>query len=95
MDTALAQPVRAILGICGGAKEDKSGWSAFLRHLVDRGLKGVQAQGDPGPGKPGCCRGKGEGDCRRVRQDEHAADLVERGHPMRSRTSIGRSSSGS
>ena len=24
------------------AKEDKSGWSAFLRHLVDRGLKGVQ-----------------------------------------------------
>ena len=22
--------------------EDKSGWSAFLRHLVDRGLKGVQ-----------------------------------------------------
>ena len=31
-----------ILGICEGAKEDKSGWSAFLRHLVDRGLKGVQ-----------------------------------------------------
>ena len=30
------------LGICQGAKEDKSGWSAFLRHLVDRGLKGVQ-----------------------------------------------------
>ena len=30
------------LGICEGAKEDKSGWSAFLRHLVDRGLKGVQ-----------------------------------------------------
>ena len=28
---------REILGIC-----DKSGWSAFLRHLVDRGLKGVQ-----------------------------------------------------
>jgi transposase-like protein len=25
-----------------GAKEDKSGWSAFLRHLVDRGLRGVQ-----------------------------------------------------
>ena len=22
--------------------EDKSGWSAFLRHLVDRGLNGVQ-----------------------------------------------------
>jgi hypothetical protein len=31
-----------ILGICEGAKEDKSGWSAFLRHLVDRGLKGVE-----------------------------------------------------
>jgi transposase-like protein len=33
---------REILGICEGAKEDKSGWSAFLRHLVDRGLKGVK-----------------------------------------------------
>ena len=33
---------REILGIFEGAKEDKSGWSAFLRHLVDRGLKGVQ-----------------------------------------------------
>src|SRR5437016_4424506 len=33
---------REILGICEGAKEDKSGWSAFLRHLVDRGLNGVQ-----------------------------------------------------
>ena len=33
---------REILGICEGAKEDKSGWSAFLHHLVDRGLKGVQ-----------------------------------------------------
>jgi|GEM_PF-2202915 len=33
---------REILGICEGAKEDKSGWSFFLRHLVDRGLKGVQ-----------------------------------------------------
>src|SRR3981189_1544676 len=31
---------REILGICEGAKEDKSGWSAFLRHLVERGLKG-------------------------------------------------------
>jgi len=26
------------LGICEGAKEDKPGWSGFLRHLVDRGL---------------------------------------------------------
>ena len=33
---------REILGICEGAKEDRSGWSSFLRHLVDRGLKGVQ-----------------------------------------------------
>jgi putative transposase len=33
---------REILGICEGAKEDKSGWSAFLRHLVERGLKGVE-----------------------------------------------------
>ena len=30
------------MGICEGAKEDRSGWWAFLRHLVDRGLKGVQ-----------------------------------------------------
>lgn len=33
---------REILGICEGAKEDKSGWSNFLRHLVDRGLSGVK-----------------------------------------------------
>ena len=33
---------REILGICEGTKEDKSGWSSFLRHLVDRGLKGVR-----------------------------------------------------
>jgi transposase-like protein len=33
---------REILGVCEGAKEDKSGWSAFLRHLVDRGLRGVE-----------------------------------------------------
>jgi putative transposase len=26
-----------ILGICEGAKEDKAGWSAFLRHLKERG----------------------------------------------------------
>ena len=37
-----ADGYREILGICEGAKEDKSGWSAFLRHLVDRGLKGVE-----------------------------------------------------
>src|ERR1700688_369994 len=37
-----SEGLREILGICEGAKEDKSGWSGFLRHLVDRGLKGVQ-----------------------------------------------------
>ena len=30
---------REILGMCEGAKEDKSGWSAILRHLVDRGMR--------------------------------------------------------
>ncbi|SFA60510.1 Transposase, Mutator family [Paracoccus halophilus] len=33
---------REILGIVEGPKEDKAGWSAFLRYLVDRGLSGVQ-----------------------------------------------------
>jgi putative transposase len=33
---------RDVLGICEGAKEDKEGWSCFLRHLKQRGLKGVQ-----------------------------------------------------
>src|ERR1700747_41277 len=33
---------RDILGICEGGKEDKAGWSAFLKHLNDRGLKGVR-----------------------------------------------------
>jgi transposase-like protein len=33
---------REILGICEDAKEDKSGWSAFLRHPADRGITGVQ-----------------------------------------------------
>jgi transposase-like protein len=33
---------RDILGICEGAKEDKAGWSAFLRHLKERGLSGVR-----------------------------------------------------
>ena len=37
-----AEGHREILGICEGAKEDKSGWSAFLRHLVDRDLSGVR-----------------------------------------------------
>lgn len=33
---------RKILGVVEGAKEDKSGWSDFLRHLKKRGLKGVK-----------------------------------------------------
>ncbi|MEJ2024872.1 MAG: IS256 family transposase [Deltaproteobacteria bacterium] len=33
---------RKILGVVEGAKEDKSGWSGFLRHLKKRGLKGVR-----------------------------------------------------
>src|SRR5215468_9887238 len=33
---------REILGICEGAKEDKAGWSAFLKHLKGRGLKGIR-----------------------------------------------------
>ena len=37
-----AEGYRDILGICEGAKEDKSGWSGFLKHLKERGLKGVQ-----------------------------------------------------
>lgn len=37
-----ADGFREILGICEGAKEDKLGWSAFLRQLIDRGLKGVE-----------------------------------------------------
>jgi putative transposase len=37
-----ADGYREILGICEGAKEDKAGWSGFLRHLKERGLKGVR-----------------------------------------------------
>ena len=33
---------RDILGIVEGPKEDKAGWSSFLSHLKQRGLKGVQ-----------------------------------------------------
>jgi len=33
---------RKILGVCEGAKEDKAGWSGFLRHLKKRGLQGVR-----------------------------------------------------
>jgi putative transposase len=33
---------RHILGVQEGAKEDKEGWTRFLRHLKSRGLKGVK-----------------------------------------------------
>lgn len=33
---------REILGVAEGAKEDKTGWNVFLRHLKERGLKGVE-----------------------------------------------------
>lgn len=33
---------REILGVAEGAKEDKAGWSGFLKYLKERGLKGVK-----------------------------------------------------
>ena len=33
---------RQVLGVCEGAKEDAASWREFLRHLKQRGLKGVQ-----------------------------------------------------
>jgi len=33
---------REIIGVAEGAKEDKESWKSFLRHLKERGLKGVQ-----------------------------------------------------
>ena len=33
---------RRILGVVEGAREDKAGWSGFLRHLKQRGLCGVR-----------------------------------------------------
>lgn len=33
---------REILGTCEGLKEDKASWQNFLRHLKERGLKGVR-----------------------------------------------------
>src|SRR5210317_2129321 len=33
---------RRVLGVAEGHKEDKSGWSGFLKHLKERGLQGVQ-----------------------------------------------------
>ena len=36
------QGFRDVLGVCEGAKEDKDSWVKFLRHLKDRGLRGVR-----------------------------------------------------
>jgi len=33
---------REILGVCEGGKEDTESWRQFLRHLKQRGLKGIQ-----------------------------------------------------
>ncbi len=33
---------REVLGVMEGAKEDKESWTAFLRHLKERGLSGVR-----------------------------------------------------
>lgn len=37
-----AEGYREVLGVTEGPKEDKSGWECFLRHLKERGLKGVR-----------------------------------------------------
>jgi putative transposase len=37
-----ADGYREILAVCEGAKEDKESWRNFLRHLKERGLKGVR-----------------------------------------------------
>jgi transposase-like protein len=36
------QGYRQVLGVCEGAKEDTQSWRQFLRHLKQRGLKGVR-----------------------------------------------------
>lgn len=37
-----AEGFREILGVAEGCKEDKAGWLSFLKHLKERGLKGVR-----------------------------------------------------
>lgn len=37
-----ADGYRQVLGVAEGAKEDKAGWSGFLRHLKKRGLQDVE-----------------------------------------------------
>lgn len=55
----------------GGLKEDKSGWSAFLRHLVDRGLSGLQLVAS------NACRGLVES-AADLLQDQHSSIEQER-----------------
>ena len=33
---------REVLAVAEGSKEDKASWTAFLRHLKERGLKGIR-----------------------------------------------------
>ncbi len=37
-----AEGHREILGVCEGGKEDAASWKNFLRHLTERGLRGVR-----------------------------------------------------
>jgi len=37
-----AEGFRDVLGVCEGAKEDQTSWEGFLRHLKERGLRGVR-----------------------------------------------------
>jgi len=32
---------REIIGVCEGLREDKASWTAFLRHLRERGMESV------------------------------------------------------
>jgi transposase-like protein len=36
------QGYREVLGVCEGGREDAESWSSFLRHLKERGLRGVR-----------------------------------------------------
>ncbi len=38
----LTEPAWAVLGVCLDSREDEGSWSTFLRHLKERGLKGVR-----------------------------------------------------
>ena len=58
---------RQILGVAEGEKEDLEGWRGFLRHLKDRGLKGVQLIISD------ACRGLVEAAAEVVSQDRLAA----------------------